>query len=128
MKLSILISVALGGALGSVLRYSLVTALQSVPRLSGFPLGTLSVNVIGSFAMGVFVAMVVARNAYSSPLAAFLLIGLCGGFTTFSAFSMDAVRLVEAGALGVSFVYMGVSVVLSILSLIAGLWLVRMVL
>ena len=106
--------VALGGAVGSVLRY--VTGL-AVP----FPYGTLTVNVAGSFAIGVlWVALSLRTDTH--PL---LITGLLGGFTTFSAFSLDTLRLFEDGRVVQAGIYILASVGLSLVACAAGLWLAR---
>lgn len=117
-----LIYVALGGAAGASLRY---LAGLWVLRFAGpgFPFATLSVNVVGSFLMGVFVVMVAQRGPMVlSPL---ILTGLLGGFTTFSAFSLETVTLFERGEFGAATVYVMVSVIGSVTALMAGLWLAR---
>ncbi|MEI6799444.1 MAG: CrcB family protein [Pseudomonadota bacterium] len=104
-----LTQVALGGALGSVLRYLAISWI-------GAPVATLAVNVLGSFAMGVvFVAL--SNRAHLSPL---FMAGILGGFTTFSAFSLDAWKLWQAGQSGGALVYIAASVGLSILALALG--------
>jgi len=117
------LQVALGGALGAVLRY--LTGI-GVSRLAGhapFPLATLGVNVLGSFLMGAFVAAAAQRGlTHLSPL---VTTGLLGGFTTFSAFSLEAVTLYERGAVGQAAIYVCASVALSIAGLMAGLWVAR---
>ncbi|MEX3316626.1 CrcB family protein [Sulfitobacter sp. PS-8MA] len=112
-----LIMVALGGALGASLRYLVGLAV-------GFPLGTLAVNVAGSLAIGV-VWVTLADKILLLP---FLMTGLLGGFTTFSAFSLDTMRLLEAGRTAVAFSYVGASVILSLAACLLGLWLAREVL
>ena len=117
-----LIQVAIGGALGAVSRYGTV---QVVAKSFGssFPYGTLLVNVGGSLLMGfLFVALSGSRL---SPL---FLTGFLGGFTTFSAFSLDAVRLWEEGQITAAAVYIGTSIALSILGLVVGLLIARSVL
>ncbi|WP_370229597.1 fluoride efflux transporter CrcB [Cognatishimia sp.] len=114
--------VALGGALGAVLRY--LTGL-GVLRLfgAGFPLGVISVNIVGSFLMGLFV--VLAERKGLVHLSPFVMTGLLGGFTTFSAFSLEAVSLFEKGdTVGAAF-YVVLSVVASIAALCLGVWLAR---
>lgn len=107
-----LLLAALGGALGSGLRAGVGLALP-------FPWATLGVNVLGSFLMGwLFAALAPAWH----PL---VLAGLLGGFTTFSAFSLDALRLVEAGRPGLAALYAGGSVALSLGACAAGLALGR---
>ena len=110
------ISVALGGALGAVLRFLVGLAVA-------FPLGTLAVNVIGSFAIGLLWVLLSARGL--QQWVPFLMIGLLGGFTTFSTFSLDTVRLVENGRIAAAGGYVTASVVLSIMACAAGLWLAR---
>lgn len=116
--------VALGGAVGSALRH--LVNLASL-RLFGpaFPWGTLTVNIAGSFAMGVLVEIVARRLGASNEMRLFLATGLLGGFTTFSAFSLDAVALWERGAVAAAAAYVGASVLLSLAALVAGLWLAR---
>ena len=117
-----LVHVALGGAIGASARY---LAGLAVLRLAGpgFPLGTLLVNVTGSFLMGAFVVFAAERSgAHAAP---FVMTGLLGGFTTFSAFSLDAVTLIERGAVGQAVLYAGGSVLVSIGALALGLLLLR---
>jgi CrcB protein len=113
--LKALLLVAAGGALGSSARY-LVTVAAS--RLApGFPAGTMAVNVAGSFLMGVL-AVVLLRQGSAAP---FLMTGVLGGFTTFSAFSLDAVTLWTRGQAGLAAAYVAGSVVLSLAALLAGM-------
>ena len=114
--------VALGGAVGASARYLVGTTLTRALG-PGFPWGTLAVNVVGSFAMGVLVVALAHLSA--NRLAPLLMTGVLGGFTTFSAFSLDAVTLYERGALAHAAAYVGGSVVLSLAALVAGLWLAR---
>lgn len=117
------VQVALGGAVGTALRYLVGVWIVRYFGHGGFPVAILSVNVIGSFLMGVLVVALAQRGVMQfSPL---LLTGLLGGFTTFSAFSLEAVTLYERGDLGQMAIYVGLSVVLSIAALMAGLWLAR---
>jgi CrcB protein len=116
--------VALGGALGSVCRYLVG---QWSLRLFGpaFPWGTLIVNVSGSFAIGL-IAELIARRLDASPEMRLLLItGFLGGFTTFSAFSLDVISLVERSATVVGITYVVASVVVSLAAVFAGLALGR---
>ncbi|MBC6443019.1 MAG: fluoride efflux transporter CrcB [Rhodobacteraceae bacterium] len=118
-----ILQVALGGALGAVLRYGMVTG---VARLlgTGFPLGTVAVNITGSFLMGVLMAWFAARASavWAVPL---LTAGLLGGFTTFSAFSLETVALCEQGRWLAASVYVVVSVAGSVVALAGGLTLMR---
>lgn len=115
------LQVALGGAAGSVARYGVNRAAAAAFGL-GFPVATLAVNVVGSFAMGLLVAALALRDNAYAPL---LMTGLLGGFTTFSAFSLDAVTLWERGQQGVAAVYVTASVALSLAAMALGLTLGR---
>ena len=120
---SSLLHVALGGALGASLRYLAGLGVLRALGPQPFPVAILSVNVLGSFLMGVFVVAAAHRGlTHLSPL---VMTGLLGGFTTFSAFSLEAVTLYERGALGQAALYVGASVILSIGGLMAGLALAR---
>jgi fluoride exporter len=116
--------VAFGGGLGAALRH---LANMGVLRLFGpnFPWGTMGINILGSFAMGVFIELLVRRAGSSNELRLFVATGILGGFTTFSAFSLDFAVLFERGAMGQALYYALASVILSILALFFGLWLVR---
>ncbi|MDM9628164.1 fluoride efflux transporter CrcB [Rhizobium sp. S152] len=116
--------VAFGGAIGSVLRY--YVGRWSL-RLMGpsFPWGTLAVNVAGCFVIGVFAEIIARRFNASEELRLLLITGFLGGFTTFSAFSLDAISLFERGALSAAAVYVVASVGLSMLAVVAGLALTR---
>lgn len=116
--------VAAGGAVGASLRY--MSNLAAF-RLFGpsFPWCTLLVNVTGSLAMGIFIELLARRFGGSNELRLFVATGVLGGFTTFSAFSLDFAALVERGALAQAAGYAAASVVLSILALFAGLYLAR---
>ena len=119
--------VALGGALGASGRYAAgVWATRLLGH--GFPYGTLFVNVAGCFLMGALVEAAALKFSMSQEMRAFLTTGVLGGFTTFSAFALDFVVLYERKLAGTAALYLGASVVLSILALFAGLWLVRMIL
>lgn len=116
--------VAAGGAIGATLRHFVnMGALRLVG--AGFPWGTFFINIAGSFAMGVFVELLARRFGASNEVRLFVATGILGGFTTFSAFSLDFAVLWERGAAGQALVYAAGSVVLSILALFAGLWLAR---
>lgn len=117
--------VALGGAIGASLRH--LSGLAAMRVLgTGFPYGTFFVNVVGSFLMGALIAWLARKGTLIGPEWRLLLAtGVLGGFTTFSAFSLDAVLLWERGESGAAIGYVIGSVVLSILALVAGLMLVR---
>lgn len=119
---STLVSVALGGALGASARY--LTGVAAVRMMGhGFPWGTLTVNILGSFLMGALV--VVLAHLSATRFAPFLMTGLLGGFTTFSAFSLDAVTLFQRGAMAEAAAYVLGSVILSLAALGGGMFLAR---
>ena len=115
-----LLWVAAGGAIGAGLRWAAVRA--ATQALPGFPWGTVAVNVAGSAAMGLLAVLLMERVPGAwGRWAPFLMTGVLGGFTTFSAFSLDAVYLVERGRLAAAGAYVAGSVGLSIAALLAGL-------
>lgn len=112
-----LLAVGGGGALGSIARYLLSSGLLAGCTLCGFPMGTFAVNAVGSLLIGLLLATL------SSQTATWLLIvGFCGGFTTFSTFSADAVRLLRDGCYGPAALYIGLSVVVCIAFAALGMW------
>ena len=116
--------VALGGALGASARY--LTGIAAVRVMGhGFPWGTLTVNVAGSFLMGVLVVVLAHLNA--TRLAPFLMTGVLGGFTTFSAFSLDVMTLFERGQPATAGLYILGSVAISLLAILGGMALMRLV-
>jgi CrcB protein len=122
----LLLLACVGGALGSGLRHLVnVGAL----RLFGpeFPVGTLTVNAVGSLLMGVLVELVALRFDASPELRVLVTTGVLGGFTTFSAFSLDFVLMMERGAYFMAAVYLVASVTVSILAVVGGLTIGRMV-
>jgi fluoride exporter len=122
MKLVLL--AAAGGAFGSAARY-LVTLLSGQLFGLGFPWGTIAVNIAGSFLMGLVVALGALKFSLSNEMRVLIATGFLGGFTTFSAFSMDFALLVERRDYGLAGLYAAGSVTLSILALFAALMLVR---
>lgn len=125
--MSPVLAVAVGGAIGASLRY---LAVQWMARTwPGVPWGTMAVNVLGSFVMGVAAALLLEKlSAGWGRLAPFLLSGVLGGFTTFSAFSLDVLYLIERGRPALAMGYVLGSVLLSVLALAAGLRATRAVL
>ncbi|MDP9164134.1 MAG: fluoride efflux transporter CrcB [Pseudomonadota bacterium] len=114
--------VFVGGGLGAVLRY----AVGRGALLAGWapPLATLAVNIVGCFVMGLLAGWFVSRGG-SEPWRLFLLTGLLGGFTTFSAFGLDALTLAQRGAFGAALAYVAASVIVSLAAVTAGFALVR---
>jgi fluoride exporter len=124
MQWSILLAVALGGALGSLLRYFTASAIQSA-AWPGYPWGIFVVNITGGLAMGLIVELSALKLQLTPEVRAFLTVGVLGGYTTFSTFSLDSVLLIERGQYMTAALYVTGSTLLSILALFAGLWLVR---
>ncbi|MDJ0944336.1 MAG: fluoride efflux transporter CrcB [Kiloniellales bacterium] len=120
----ILLAVAAGGALGAVGRYLVITAVGQIFG-TGFPLGTIVVNVVGSFVLGALTEVLALVWSPSPELRAMIVVGVLGAFTTFSTFSLDVALLYERGALGQAALYVGASVILSIGGFFLGLALLR---
>ena len=119
-----LIAVAVGGAAGSVARYLLAGWIGRFEG-AGFPWGIMAINILGSFAMGVVVEGAALRWNLSNELRAFIAVGILGGFTTFSSFSLDAALLIQRNELAAAGGYIVGSVALSIGALFIGLLLTR---
>jgi len=118
------IVVALGGALGASLRH-LVGQISLRAFGPGFPYGTMIANVLGGLLMGLLVGWLALKVSGGQNMRLFLGVGLLGGFTTFSAFSLDAVQMLEKKAYGALSLYVGGSVILSIAALLLGLIIMR---
>nr|WP_163501604.1 fluoride efflux transporter CrcB [Halomonas socia] len=110
-------AVAAGSALGAMARYLVSLWLLAAP--GGLPWGTLCVNLLGSIAIGLIVTLSGGRWPLSPRMQLFLIGGFCGGFTTFSIFSLEVLTLAGTGAPGMALLYIGLSVVLWL----AGAWL-----
>lgn len=116
--------VFLGAGLGGMIRHAVNVAGLRLGT-TGFPAATLAVNVTGSFVMGLAAGIFALRAGLPQPARLFLMTGVLGGYTTFSAFSLDAATLWERGRPGLAALYVTASVALSIAGLFAGLALVR---
>jgi CrcB protein len=124
MNLQLILAVAIGGAIGSVTRYLVGIGSGKLFGV-GFPWGTLIINVTGSFLIGAFVGLFAIKWDLPQVARVFLTVGICGGYTTFSTFSLDAWYLIERGQTAASTAYMLGSVVLSVAALVAALHLIR---
>ncbi|HSO81007.1 fluoride efflux transporter CrcB [Thiocapsa sp.] len=119
-----LIAIAAGGALGSLARYGMSSAVYAwLGR--GFPWGTLAVNLLGSFLMGLLFVVLIERLSWAPEWRGAILIGFLGAFTTFSTFSIETLNLLEEGAMLAAFLNMVVSVWLCVLLCWAGIILGR---
>lgn len=114
------LAVALGGALGSLARYWL--ALWAAPASRWLPLGTMGINVAGSFLIGFVGTLTLASGRHPAPewLRLFIMVGVCGGFTTFSSFSLQTLDLIRAGAVPRALLHVAASVLLCLAAVAAG--------
>ena len=119
------LAVAIGGALGSVARYALSSWIFDITSHK-FPYATLIVNVAGSFVMGILFVVVVERAALPAEMRSLLMIGFIGAFTTFSAFSLDALGLWQNGYVLMSVIYMITTVILCLVAISTAIWLTRL--
>jgi len=106
-----------GGALGSICRYALSYGLLAGQTICGFPAGTFTVNAVGSLLIGLLLEVLDSQTA-----AWLLVVGFCGGFTTFSSFSADTVRLLRAECYGPALLYVASSVAVCIAFAALGWW------
>ncbi|MFT3808374.1 MAG: fluoride efflux transporter CrcB [Micropepsaceae bacterium] len=118
------LAVAAGGALGAVARYAMAGAVQRVAG-GAFPWGTLAVNILGALLMGVVVEGSARLWNIPADLRLFLTTGILGGFTTFSAFSLETALIIEKGDWMPAIAYIAASVALTVLFLFCGMWAVR---
>ena len=121
-----IVSVAAGGAIGSVARYLVGLGFRAMLG-PDFPWGTLIVNVTGSFLVGLFIALAATKWDLPQATHMFLVIGICGGYTTFSTFALDIFYLVERGHALAASAYMVGSVALSAMALVGAVQLVRVI-
>ena len=119
------LAVALGGALGSMARYALSTWIFQVSSHK-FPYATLTVNVLGSFVMGILFVVIVERAALPQEIRSLLMIGFIGAFTTFSTFSLDALGLWQNGHLFMALIYTLATVILCLIAISSAIWLTRL--
>lgn len=122
--MSTVLAIALGGALGAVMRHFTNSGVGHILG-TDFPYGILVANVLGSFIMGCMVSWFALVLDPPQAIKAFMTVGFLGAFTTFSAFSLDAALLIERGAFMSAGLYIGASVILAIGGLFAGMALIR---
>lgn len=108
--------VGLGGAIGSMLRY----AISLLVTVKQFPYGTFIVNIAGSFIIGAVLALSLKNDMFSNNWKIFLATGICGGFTTFSAFAAENMALLQSGKYGIAFIYIMASLLLGIAAVVLG--------
>ncbi len=122
-----LLLIGLGGFIGSVARY-LVSKLNLTWHFYNIPMGTLVVNIVGSLLIGLISGLLVHHIASSENLKLFLITGICGGFTTFSAFTFENLQLIQSGHNTAAVIYIAISIVVGILAVLGGLWISKLLL
>ncbi len=120
MDLTTVLAIALGGAIGTVTRYFL--AIVASPISGMLPWGTILINILGSFTIGFFGTLTLSHGRYPAPEIArlFVMVGFCGGFTTFSSFSLQTLDLLRAGSLGRASINVAGSVFLCLVAVSVG--------
>ena len=122
--MGMILAIVAGGALGALARYAVMIRAGQLFGL-GFPLGTLAVNIAGSFILGALIELIALKWSPGEEMRAFLVVGVLGSFTTFSTFSLDVVVIIERGAYWLLAIYVAASVVVSVATLFAGMSLFR---
>ena len=115
-----ILAVAVGGALGAVLRYVVVIGMSNISFI-GMPTGVLSCNILGSFLLGILISWSMKDPLISENLRIFLQVGILGAFTTFSTFALEVFNMTEKGDYTVAMIYVVLSVILSIGGLFLGI-------
>ncbi len=120
------LAIAIGGALGALSRYWVVGLVSSLFSRA-FPFGTLTVNIVGSFLIGLCYVVIVEKLAVAAEWHAILMVGFIGAFTTFSTFSLEALMLMQEGRVPVAALYILSSVLVCLLAVMSGMWLAKQV-
>ena len=124
--MSILISVFLGGGLGASIRYLVIEQVNKL-FLVAFPFGTIAVNVIGAFLIGLLSSYLAERLDVSENVKMFLIVGFCGGFTTFSSFNIEFYQLFSSGEILSSLIYVTTTFVLTVVAFYIGVSLLKLI-
>ena len=124
--MSILISVFLGGGFGAIIRYLVIEQVNKL-FLVAFPFGTIAVNVIGAFLIGLLSSYLAERLDVSENIKMFLIVGFCGGFTTFSSFNIEFYQLFSNGEILSSLIYVTTTFVLTIVAFYIGVSLLKLI-
>jgi len=117
--IKLILAVGTGGFVGSVLRFLIYRYFEN-PQSGSWPWGTIAVNIIGSFLAGILFGISQKTNLIPETLSLFLLVGFCGGFTTFSAFALDNLKLFQEGAYIQNFIYIASTILLGITAIFIG--------
>ncbi len=120
-----IVLVGVGGLIGSILRYLLSLYVNTKATGSLFPWGTFTVNIAGSLVIGIMFGYSLRNPVFEMNWRLFLATGICGGFTTFSAFSNESYLLLRQQHYGILFLYIAVSIIVSISATAAGYWVTR---
>ena len=113
-----IIWVGAGSAIGGISRFAIGQWISSIANIS-FPVSTFSINIIGSFLIGMLLALQ-SKHGLSTATMLFLTTGFCGGFTTFSTFSLENILLIKQGQMGMAFLYMTTSLILGLVAVYSG--------
>ena len=124
--MSILISVFLGGGFGAIIRYLVIEQVNKL-FLVAFPFGTIAVNVIGAFLIGLLSSYLAERLDVSENIKMFLIVGFCGGFTTFSSFNIEFYQLFSSGEILSSLIYVTTPFVLTVVAFYIGVSLLKLI-
>ena len=124
--MSILISVFLGGGFGAIIRYLVIEQVNKL-FLVAFPFGTIAVNVIGAFLIGLLSSYLAERLDVSENIKMFLIVGFCGGFTTFSSFNIEFYQLFSNGEILSSLIYVTTTFVLTVVAFYIGVSLLKII-
>ena len=114
--------VGLGGAVGTILRY--LIGLIPLKESLQFPIKTFVINIIGCFLIGCIVTLALKINNFNPKLILFLKVGVCGGFTTFSTFALEANNLIKTSHWGIAVTYIILSIIIGIFAVFLGQWLI----
>ena len=124
--MSILISVFLGGVFGAIIRYIVIEQVNKL-FLVAFPFGTIAVNVIGAFLIGLLSSYLAERFDVSENIKMFLIVGFCGGFSTFSSFNIEFYLLFSSGEILSSLIYVTTTFVLTVVAFYIGVSLLKLI-
>lgn len=118
------LAIFIGGGLGSLLRYATTSYFRKFSFFN-LPLGTLTSNVLASFFLGIFVSYLATKNIENKLVVNFLIIGLCGGFSTFSTFTLENYRFISNSQFALLFLYMALSIIVSLLFIYLGFFIAQ---
>ncbi len=119
-----MLAVAIGGALGALSRYWVVGMVSSLFSRS-FPFGTLTVNITGSFLIGLCYVVIVEKLEVATEWHAMIMVGFIGAFTTFSTFSLESIVLIQEGRMLAATFYILASVIVCLVAVMSGIWLAK---